>query len=652
MSGSYNHRSNNPQQIYTSFDQFIAQNDFSQLNNHNNNTSQQQSSQYYYGNSGNTSSSQSYYPPQLPSNGQYSNNHLYNNSHTLTADATEFVPQQQFSQYYANFTTPVNPVPSKAPLSLAQLTLTENGNSQGGTSASHSTLESSSPSGTANTTSTSTAAPLPSASTTGAIPKQSARNRNNHQQQQQSQEKAPQNPSNRRQSAKNPKPVRRKYDQGGDEYYWNSNDREVHQEGLSNGHNSHFRQNNHSQPKSSDPRNRSNRNGGGGHEASVSSSSSSAVAPQFRNHNQNMNHNNQHRGGSDKRQQQQQNQPEVKRKPVTDYQPNRNLKRPERVLDMPVDISQREKQIVEIDAGHLECLVCVERIKPFQSTWNCKNCYSILHLSCTNKWATRSKSEQGWRCPACQNFTPDVPNEYFCFCGKQKNPQYNRSDVAHSCGEVCHRKVACVHPCTLLCHPGACPTCQASVTRQCGCGGTSKTMICCQEEAITCEGHCDKLRNCGLHRCGQRCHVGECEPCGEQLEHECHCGRTQRKVDCTAENLAEMKFACESSCEKELNCGNHKCQRLCHSDECRECELTPDRIRACPCGKKPILAGERKTCLDEIPLCESVCNKILSCGAPSSPHRCIAKCHLGACPPCQKSTAVKCRCGQMDQMVM
>lgn len=651
MSGSYNHRSNNPQQIYTSFDQFIAQNDFSQLNNHNNNTSQQQSSQYYYGNSGNTSSSQSYYPPQLPSNGQYSNNHLYNTSHTLTADATEFVPQQQFSQYYANFTTPVNPVPSKAPLSMAQLTLTENGNSQGGTSASHSTLESSSPSGTANTTSTSTAAPLPSASTTGAIPKQSARNRNNHQQQQQSQEKAPQNPSNRRQSAKNPKPVRRKYDQGGDEYYWNSNDREVHQEGLSNGHNSHFRQNNHSQPKSSDPRNRSNRNGGGGHETSVSSSSS-AVAPQFRNHNQNMNHNNQHRGGSDKRQQQQQNQPEVKRKPVTDYQPNRNLKRPERVLDMPVDISQREKQIVEIDAGHLECLVCVERIKPFQSTWNCKNCYSILHLSCTNKWATRSKSEQGWRCPACQNFTPDVPNEYFCFCGKQKNPQYNRSDVAHSCGEVCHRKVACVHPCTLLCHPGACPTCQASVTRQCGCGGTSKTMICCQEEAITCEGHCDKLRNCGLHRCGQRCHVGECEPCGEQLEHECHCGRTQRKVACTAENLAEMKFACESSCEKELNCGNHKCQRLCHSDECRECELTPDRIRACPCGKKPILAGERKTCLDEIPLCESVCNKILSCGAPSSPHRCIAKCHLGACPPCQKSTAVKCRCGQMDQMVM
>lgn len=651
MSGSYNHRSNNPQQIYTSFDQFIAQNDFSQLNNHNNNTSQQQSSQYYYGNSGNTSSSQSYYPPQLPSNGQYSNNHLYNTSHTLTADATEFVPQQQFSQYYANFTTPVNPVPSKAPLSLAQLTLTENGNSQGGTSASHSTLESSSSSGTANTTSTSTAAPPPSASTTGAIPKQSARNRNNHQQQQQSQEKAPQNPSNRRQSAKNPKPVRRKYDQGGDEYYWNSNDREVHQEGLSNGHNSHFRQNNHSQPKSSDHRNRSNRNGGGGHETSLSSSSS-AVAPQFRNHNQNMNHNNQHRGGSEKRQQQQQNQPEVKRKPVTDYQPNRNLKRPERVLDMPVDISQREKQIVEIDAGHLECLVCVERIKPFQSTWNCKNCYSILHLSCTNKWATRSKSEQGWRCPACQNFTPDVPNEYFCFCGKQKNPQYNRSDVAHSCGEVCHRKVACVHPCTLLCHPGACPTCQASVTRQCGCGGTSKTMICCQEEAITCEGHCDKLRNCGLHRCGQRCHVGECEPCGEQLEHECHCGRTQRKVDCTAENLAEMKFACESSCEKELNCGNHKCQRLCHSDECRECELTPDRIRACPCGKKPILAGERKTCLDEIPLCESVCNKILSCGAPSSPHRCIAKCHLGACPPCQKSTAVKCRCGQMDQMVM
>lgn len=58
-----------------------------------------------------------------------------------------------------------------------------------------------------------------------------------------------------------------------------------------------------------------------------------------------------------------------------------------------------------------------------------------------------------------------------------------------------------------------------------------------------------------------------------------------------------------------------------------------------------------QNCTDTVPSCQSVCGKPLKCGQPNLPHQCQSKCHPGACPPCNKETAVKCRCGQMEQMV-
>lgn len=140
-------------------------------------------------------------------------------------------------------------------------------------------------------------------------------------------------------------------------------------------------------------------------------------------------------------------------KKFDEFKANRNTKTANIKFDF-TNCSQREKLIREIDAGKLECLVCCEMIKPYQSTWACPNCFHIIHLSCVIKWAASSKSEEGWRCCACQNINKVVPHEYFCFCGKLKNPQYNRSDVAHSCGESCGRSDGCEHRCTQLCHPG------------------------------------------------------------------------------------------------------------------------------------------------------------------------------------------------------
>lgn len=341
--------------------------------------------------------------------------------------------------------------------------------------------------------------------------------------------------------------------------------------------------------------------------------------------------------------------------PVRERRPNayqRNRARQEKLeANMISKCSQREKLIRELDTGRVECLVCCELVRPTQSVWSCLNCYHILHLTCTTKWANSSQSDDGWRCPACQNVSKKIPREYFCFCGKLKNPVYNRSDVAHSCGEVCGREELCDHPCTLLCHPGPCPPCQAMVQRSCGCGRMTKPLQCSQKEEIACDAVCSKPLNCEIHCCQRKCHVGGCNDCEESLEHECHCGKQKKQVTCTVSNLDNTKFCCEEICDAQLDCKNHNCVKVCHAGSCGDCALSPGLITSCPCGKQAIVKGERESCLDPIPVCKAVCGKQLPCGTPGSHHVCSAKCHLEECPPCNKTTMVKCRCGHMDQQV-
>ena len=52
----------------------------------------------------------------------------------------------------------------------------------------------------------------------------------------------------------------------------------------------------------------------------------------------------------------------------------------------------------------------------------------------------------------------ECPTRYFCFCGKEEDPQFDPWLVPHSCGQVCGRqlKPECGHSCLLLCHPGLC----------------------------------------------------------------------------------------------------------------------------------------------------------------------------------------------------
>lgn len=314
--------------------------------------------------------------------------------------------------------------------------------------------------------------------------------------------------------------------------------------------------------------------------------------------------------------------------------------------------------------GETECMVCLDRVKQQHATWDCKNCYQIFHIHCIKKWAKTAVAESGgWRCPGCQSVSSCVPKEYLCFCRKLKDPEWNRNEclVPHSCGEVCGRAlgagVNCPHKCLDLCHAGPCPPCAGMVMFDCPCG-KEKRRIKCGEEFL-CEGVCEKPLNCGVHLCPDTCHGGPCYDCHNALEQACYCGKGVREVVCSLDTAGIDEYSCAEVCERTLNCENHQCGQLCHPDSCKPCQLTPEKVTTCPCGKTSLEklyerdgVPPRESCLDPIPECGMTCGKGLPCGPPATPHTCSASCHMGPCPACPHSTSIRCRCGNMDQEIL
>ncbi|XP_069161853.1 LOW QUALITY PROTEIN: protein shuttle craft [Procambarus clarkii] len=324
--------------------------------------------------------------------------------------------------------------------------------------------------------------------------------------------------------------------------------------------------------------------------------------------------------------------------------------------------TQRDRLTEQLTKGTYECMVCCDRIKQQHAIWPCVNCYNCFHLGCIKKWAKTSTGDSGWRCPACQGSTPKVPNAYRCFCGKMREPEWNRRDMAHSCGEVCgrSRKIEwCKHKCNILCHPGPCPPCSAFIKKSCPCGAESREVKCSVTEPFICDGVCGKLLNCEGHKCEKNCHTGPCGDCQQQITQSCHCGKNTREVACTQDMFGIIVYGCKDKCCRTLECGNHQCEAECHPGECQPCERAVDIITRCPCGKVPLEklyerdgAIQRKSCSDPIPTCSQSCQHILKCGVPGSFHECQALCHEGPCPPCPLETPVKCRCGAMDHNVL
>lgn len=295
-----------------------------------------------------------------------------------------------------------------------------------------------------------------------------------------------------------------------------------------------------------------------------------------------------------------------------------------------------------LSSGDYECMICFDSIKQRESVWSCAVCWAVFHLRCVGKWgrksaqesnaSTSASSQAGWRCPGCQSVSIDIPSEYRCFCSKTLNPPYNRYATPHSCGNTCGRNRNCPHACTMPCHPGPCRPCESLAPPvSCHCG-KNQFVVRCNELASTtfdksCGKICKKNLSCGIHKCAEICHPGDCETCPIVVIQTCHCGKSSREMPCGSPSTP---YSCGKKCDIEFACGHHTCERYCHdiTNHKSVCPYDPKSVTRCPCGARSIedLTGGRgrKSCSDDIPTCGEICSKVLACG-----HRCASSCHRG-----------------------
>ncbi|CAK5272386.1 unnamed protein product [Mycena citricolor] len=206
-------------------------------------------------------------------------------------------------------------------------------------------------------------------------------------------------------------------------------------------------------------------------------------------------------------------------------------------------------------------------------------------------------------CPPCR-----ITTEVRCGCPKGVVLALRcATDEDISCGSICARPLACGNPqhtCKRTCHTDACDVCPELETVRCYCGKEDKVVACGEGSAVFCS---------------------------------------------RGDESWSGRFSCDGQCERVFDCGIHRCSQPCHpfSGPAARCPRSPELVKSCPCGRRPIGADSsnafppRDNCSAPIPTCDSACGKVLSgCG-----HACTAKCHQGPCPPCSERVSRPCRCG-------
>jgi len=340
------------------------------------------------------------------------------------------------------------------------------------------------------------------------------------------------------------------------------------------------------------------------------------------------------------------------------------------------DIATRTHE--DIANGQYECVICTNEVLPNSKIWNCRTCWSVLHLSCVKKWSKNEVSThqqraedngelpppRQWRCPGCNLPKKEVPNNYTCWCEKEVDPRSIAGLPPHSCGQTCSkaRIGKCPHPCELLCHAGPCPPCNHSgPSLSCFCGKEVSTKRCQDtnyEDGWSCRQICGDVLPCGEHACQRECHEGLCGSCEVLVESKCFCGKVEKSLPCSDredEKESHLKeetwigcFNCGNECKRPYDCGRseHFCESTCHPQDISpaHCPLSPDVVTHCPCGKtslEELLPEPRMACSDPVPRCKEQCQKLLTCG-----HFCEQRCHDGECRPCLQRVQITCRCGR------
>lgn len=331
----------------------------------------------------------------------------------------------------------------------------------------------------------------------------------------------------------------------------------------------------------------------------------------------------------------------------------------------------------DIDNGQYECVICSSEVVRTSRIWTCTLCWTVTHYHCTKKWfksqMENDKQPQGaepsWRCPGCNSKLTEDPGSYHCWCGKEINPRSTPGLPPHSCGQTCSKpRGNCPHPCGLMCHAGPCPPCTLmGPVQPCFCGKNTSQKRCVDTDytnGFSCNEVCADLLPCGEHICPQKCHPGVCGACEVMVPSTCYCGKEHKEIPCEQRddllesfNYGQVKasdesdwfegsFTCQAPCTREFDCGVHRCQKNCHSqdEEASHCPFSPDVVTHCPCGKTPldeILSEPRQSCSDRIEYCSKRCGKTLPCG-----HQCPDLCHTGVCKPCWQKTDIACRCSR------
>ncbi|XP_069487810.1 NF-X1-type zinc finger protein NFXL1 [Ambystoma mexicanum] len=239
-----------------------------------------------------------------------------------------------------------------------------------------------------------------------------------------------------------------------------------------------------------------------------------------------------------------------------------------------------------------------------------------------------------------------------CLCGRHIAERLCASPL-WQCDQVCGKTLPCAnHTCEQVCHSGPCGACPRSGKRTCPCE-KSKYSLPCTEDVPTCGDSCDKVLECGLHRCSQRCHRGPCETCRQEVEKQCRCGKHTKRMPCHKPYQCETKCpktrdcqrhqckrkccsgncpACDQMCGRTLGCRNHKCPSVCHRGSCYPCPETVDV--KCNCGKTALAVPCGRERTTKPPKCKEFCSQ------PSSCHHHLRerhRCHFGPCPPCRQS---------------
>ncbi|XP_074291542.1 NF-X1-type zinc finger protein NFXL1 [Silene latifolia] len=254
----------------------------------------------------------------------------------------------------------------------------------------------------------------------------------------------------------------------------------------------------------------------------------------------------------------------------------------------------------------------------------------------------------------------------------------NADEGLFPCASTCEKKLKCGnHNCADACHPGPCGECELlpSKVKTCYCGKTPlrERRKSCLDPIPTCSGVCGKVLPCGVHMCKDTCHSGDCSPCLELVAQKCRCGSTSRSVECYKTTLAEEKFVCDRSCGRKKNCGRHRCserccplsgtnntvsgdwnphfcsmpcgkklrcgqhacESFCHSGHCPPCLETIFADLTCACGRTSL--PPPLPCGTPTPSCQYPCSVPQPCG-----HEATHSCHFGDCPPCSIPIAKEC----------